>query len=115
MLRVKRYLQPMNYMPLSIPLAIAILLVAMGVITTSAGAVTVQQCADDFNALIAEIERNRQSAITKLNRQLNEVETDQQRDSLKFMLEQVWDDEERQRVTANMIRRDCEKAAKVNG
>ena len=104
----------MNCMPLSITLAIATLLVAMGVMTTSAGAVTTQECAEDFNTLIAEIERNRQSAITRLNRQLTEVDTDQQRDSLKFMREQVWDDEERQRGTAGIIRRDCEKAAKVD-
>ncbi len=82
---------------------------------TPAGAVTTRECVEDFNALIAEIERNRQSAITKLNRQLTEADTRQQRDSLKFLLEQVWDDEERQRATAGMIRRDCEKAAKVNG
>ena len=104
----------MNHMPSSISLSIAILLVVLGVITTSAGAVTTQECAEDFNTLIAEIERNRQSAITRLNRQLTEVDTDQQRDSLKFMREQVWDDEERQRVTAGIIRRDCEKAAKVD-
>ena len=104
----------MNRMPSSILLSIATLIVVLGVITTSAGAVTTQECAEDFNALVAEIERNRQSAITRLNRQLTEVDTDQQRDSLKFMREQVWDDEERQRVTAGIIRRDCEKAAKVD-
>ena len=104
----------MNRMTSSILLSIATLIVVLGVITTSAGAVTTQECAEDFNALVAEIERNRQSAITRLNRQLTEVDTDQQRDSLKFMREQVWDDEERQRVTAGIIRRDCEKAAKVD-
>ena len=104
----------MNRMPSSIPPAIAALLVVMGVMATSGVAVTTEQCANDFNALIAKIERNRQSAITRLDRQLTEAETLQQRDSLKFMLEQVWDDEERQRVTAGIIRRDCEKAAKVN-
>ena len=114
MLEFKRCPYPMNHMPLSISLSIATLLVVLGVMTTSAGAVTTKQCARDFNALIAEIERNRQSAITRLNRQLTEVDTDQQRDSLKFMREQVWDDEERQRVTAGVIRRDCEKAAKVD-
>ena len=105
----------MNRMPSSVSLAIATLLVVLGVMTTPVGAVTTRQCVEDFNALIAEIERNRQSAITKLNRQLTEADTHQQRDSLKFLLEQVWDDEERQRATAGMIRRDCEKAAKVNG
>ena len=104
----------MNRMPSSVSLAITTLLVALGVMTTPAGAVTTRQCVEDFNALIAEIERNRQSAITRLNRQLTEVDTDQQRDGLKFMREQVWDDEERQRVTAGIIRRDCEKAAKVD-
>ena len=105
----------MNRMPSSVSLAITTLLVALGVMTTPAGAVTTRQCVEDFNALIAEIERNRQSAITKLKRQLTEADTHQQRDSLKFVLEQVWDDEERQRATAGMIRRDCEKAAKING
>ena len=114
MLEFKRYQCPMNHMPFSISLSIATLLLVLGVMTTSAEAVTAQQCAKDFAALIAEIERNRQSAITSLNRQLTEVDTDQQRDSLKFMREQVWDDEERQRVTAGIIRRDCEKAAKVD-
>ena len=104
----------MNHMPSSVSLSIAILLVVLDVMTTSAAALTTQQCARDFNAVIAEIERNRQSAITRLNRQLTEVDTDQQRDSLKFIREQVWDDEERQRVTAGIIRRDCEKAAKVD-
>ena len=105
----------MNRMPSSVSLAITTLLVALGVMATPAGAVTTRQCVEDFNALIAEIERNRQSAITKLNRQLTEADTHQQRDRLKFVVEQVWDDEERQRATAGMIRRDCEKAAKVNG
>ena len=104
----------MNCMPSSVSLAITTLLVALGVMTTPAGAVTTRQCVEDFNALIAEIERNRQPAITRLNRQLTEADTDQQRDGLKFMREQVWDDEERQRVTAGIIRRDCEKAAKVD-
>ena len=104
----------MNRMPSSISLSIATLLLVLGVMTTSAGAVTTQECAEDFNALVAEIERNRQSTITRLNRQLTEVDTHQQRESLKFMWEQVWDDEERQRVTAGIIRRDCEKAAKVD-
>ena len=105
----------MNRMPIPVSLVIAPLLVALGVMATAVGAVTKKECAEDFNALIAEIERNRHSAITKLNRQLTEVDTKQQRDSLRFMMEQAWDDEERQRVTAGRIRRDCEKAAKFNG
>ena len=105
----------MNPIPSSLTLSIATILMALGIINTPAKGITTQQCAEDFNALIAEIERNRQSAITKLNRQLTEADTHRQRDSLKFLLEQVWDDEERQRVTAGMIRRDCEKAAKVDG
>ena len=105
----------MNPMPSSLTLSIATILMALGIITTQAMGITTRQCAEDFNALITEIERNRQTAITKLNHQLTEADTHQQRDSLKFLLEQVWDDEERQRVTASMIRRDCEKAAKVNG
>ena len=105
----------MNRVHFSVSFAITSFLVALGLMTSLAGAVTTRQCAEDFNALIAEIERNRQTVITKLNRELTDVDTHQQRDSLKFMLEQVWDEEERQRVTAGMIRRDCEKAAKNNG
>ena len=105
----------MNYITYSASLSIASIALALSIITAPAKAVTTQQCAEDFNALIAEIELNRQSAIFHLSRQLTEADTHQQRDSLRYMLEQVWDDEERQRVTAGMIRRDCEKATKVNG
>ena len=105
----------MNRMPPLLSRAIIIVLLILVVMTTRAGAVTTQQCTEDFNALIAEIERNRQSVIINLNQQLAEADTRQQRDSLKFMLEQVWDDEESQRATAGMIRRDCEKEVKVNG
>ena len=104
----------MNSMPRSIPRLIAAILLALGVMTAPAAAVSTQQCKEDFNALISEIEHNRQSAITLLNRQLTKAETYQQRDRLKFMLEEVWDDEESQRGTASVIYRDCEKAAKVN-
>ena len=105
----------MNQMSSLYSLAITTTLLALGTMTTLAGAVTPQQCAEDFKTLIAEIERNRQSVIYNLNQQLAEADTRQQRDSLKLMLEQVWDDEERQRMTAGTIRRDCEKAVEVNG
>ena len=105
----------MNPMPPLLSRAIIIILLTLVVMTTRAGALTTQQCTEDFNALIAEIERNRKSVIINLNQQLAEADTHQQRDSLKFMLEQVWDDEESQRATAGIIRRDCEKEVNVNG
>lgn len=97
-----------------LPLTVIVLSVALWVSTAPSEAVTSRQCTADYKAMIAEIERNRQSAIAEINRQLQDA-AGQQRQSLEAMLEQAWDDEERQRVTAGMIRRDCEKAAKVNG
>jgi len=76
-----------------------------------AGAVTRAQCESDYRELLAEIEVNRVSAIVEIKRQLAEAD-DTQRQSLLAMREQTWDDEERQRATASLIRQDCLKAAK---
>jgi len=97
-----------------VPLAAAALLLALWVMTARSGSVPTLRCDGDYKEMISDIENNRNAAIAEINRQLTEA-GELQRGSLLAMREQVWDDEEQQRATAGMMRRDCQKAAKANG
>lgn len=97
-----------------VPLIAAALLLALWIATAQQGSVPGLRCAEHYKQLIAEIERNRTSAIAEINKQIDEAEG-QVRVDLVAMRERVWDDEEEQRNIANQILFDCRKAEKVDG
>lgn len=94
-----------------IPLYAAALLLALWVITARSGSVPGLRCAEDYRAMIAEIERNRQAEIVHIN-DLLVTATGDERDALLAMREESWDKEERERAIADSFLRDCQKAAR---
>lgn len=77
--------------------------------------ITVAQCEADYAAMVAEIERNRESSLTELNQQLRLATGDDHTASLNRQIEQTWHMEEMFLGNAAIAYRDCVKYAESSG
>lgn len=88
----------------------AISLAAAGLPAAARSTVSAATCEADFEAMLAAIDANRESAIREIERQLAEAAADKH-PALKDLREAAWMQEEAERVQASHFRRDCLKAA----
>ena len=93
-----------------VPLIVSGALLIFWAFPSNVAAISILSCIEDHLVLVNSIELNRDTALRELNHQLVDNSTFQ-RETLIAMREQVWDDEERQLITADIILRDCQKAA----
>lgn len=77
--------------------------------------ITAFECKADYEAMIAEIERNRDSSLAELNQQLRFTSDDDTANDLNRQIEQTYHLEETFRGTAAIQYRDCMKYAAGGG
>ena len=82
-------------------------------LTPAYAGITPEQCDEDLQQLLGDIEANRNTTLKVIARQISETEILSERQALEAMREQVWDQEERQRGRAHYIWRDCMTASKA--
>lgn len=80
----------------------------------SAERVTAESCQADYQALLMEIERNRNQSIADIQSAIDDTQNQTTRVQLVQEQERAWDEEETQRNQAALLYRDCQRAAKAN-
>lgn len=83
------------------------------VIDDVSAAVSRNQCQADYQALVMEIEANREKALKDIRTSIAETSDKRTRTTLEHDLERVWEEEETQRNQASVILLDCLRAAKA--
>lgn len=102
----------------SMPAMKRILLISALLALTSGAAearVTAAECKADYDAMVAEIERNRDRSLDELNQQLRFASDDDTANALNHQIEQTYHLEETFRGTAAIQYRDCMKYAEGGG
>lgn len=77
--------------------------------------VTAAECKADYDAMVAEIERNRERSLAELNQQLRFTADDDTANALNHQIEQTYHLEETFLGTAAITYRDCMKYAEGGG
>ncbi len=77
--------------------------------------ITVAECKADYEAMVAEIERNRERSLAELNQQLRFASNDDTINALNHQIEQTYHIEETFLGTAATTYRDCMKYAQGGG
>ena len=82
---------------------------------TAEARVTVAECEADYNAMVAEIERNRERSLAELNQQLRLTSDEDAAADLGRQIEQTYHMEEMFLGNAAIAYRDCKKYAENGG
>ncbi|MBO6521408.1 MAG: hypothetical protein JJ900_10845 [Rhodospirillales bacterium] len=93
----------------------AVALAALLTAFPSSARISVAECEADYAAMVAEIERNRESSLTELNRELRFTSDDEHAAALNHQIEQAWHMEEMFLGNAAIAYRDCVKYAESGG
>jgi len=84
-----------------------LLVLALLLLAAPAQALSEAECRQDAEALLQDIERNRQQSGQQYQQAIDAAGSDQERATIKAQMEQIWQDEEQQRAMADQMLRDC--------
>lgn len=88
-------------------------MVVFTVFDDASAAVTRIKCQADYQALVSEIEANREKALKDIRTSIANTSDKRTRSILQHELERVWEEEETQRNQASVVQLDCLRAAKA--